>query len=1009
MSRPDARKRSQAPTWRLPSKSVSFHRQLWRACSISEDQARSTAARSNRFGWGRLLFILSLIVTLSASSDVGAVEPVDATGTIVSLHERIDTLLDAAHIGPVAKQTDDGEFLRRLSLDLIGRLPTLVERDQFASEPADERRGKWIDRLLASPECDKYLAVVLDVTWMERRPDFYVPTHQWRDYLRQSLAKGQPLNELVAEILGATGANEADKARSKFLVDRNVESHLLTRDVGRMFFGRDLQCAQCHDHPLISDYSQDEYYGLFAFMQRSFLVTMDVDKKLVSVGEKADGDAEFASVFEPDIPKRTALPSLPDGGPVVEEPSLSPADAYLVAPDDKIRSVPRFSRREQLAAANRLAESRMFRRNAANRIWRLLMKRGFVEPPDLMHSGNPASHPLLLDELADWLAAKQFSVKAVLAEVARTQAYQRQVDLPPLESIDPIQVASRVDQWKTAASYQNEVVKRIDADLSAARSRRIELEKQITVLRAALQQKLNEHHAASLKHAEATAKLQAVETDLQQKRTALAALQTSAQQAQAAATQLPSDTELSAAAQLLASRVQSLTEAVPPLEQQLSPLQQAVKEAADRVAAMGNEVAVMRPQADALALQVKEQGGIQQLLQRQQLSESARAVEWTQRIAYAEQLAAWSQIAESVQQLEQSFARLREEVQLREADRAALDEQRKRLDHELAEPSKSCEVLEVILANIDRLLMKTQSHLAQTEAVIASLAQASTTTGATAVSSGPPAGDASRLDPLRANVVKLTQQREKVASTIATLKMQSEVKVKERTALQEAIHSAQLRCDELQQRLSEAESQLTQRRAESDRAAQRIRGAWTQRFVVASLQGLSPEQLAASAVVGLGLDQRFRAEATAEWQEKNKDKKPEEIPAEQRSAEIEAMIQQRSQQVDATFVSLFAGAPGSPQDVFQATVDQALFWANDGRVHNWVAPTGRSLAEQLIALPDNRVVIDRAYRSLLGRLPDAGELERMDAFLGSSQADRPRAIQDLIWSLLTSVEFRFNH
>src|SRR5437868_6309553 len=83
---------------------------------------------------------------------------------------------------------------------------------------------------------------------------------------------------------------------ARFFLDRDGESHLLTRDIGRLFLGMNLQCAQCHDHPLVKQYKQDHYYGIYAFLNRSF-VFVDKAKKLSVFAEKAEGEVSYQSVF----------------------------------------------------------------------------------------------------------------------------------------------------------------------------------------------------------------------------------------------------------------------------------------------------------------------------------------------------------------------------------------------------------------------------------------------------------------------------------------------------------------------------------------------------------------------------------------------------------------------------------------------------------------------------------------------------------------------------------------
>ncbi len=221
------------------------------------------------------------------------------------------------------------------------------------------------------------------------------------------------------------------------------------------------------------------------------------------------------------------------------------------------------------------------------------------------------------------------------------------------------------------------------------------------------------------------------------------------------------------------------------------------------------------------------------------------------------------------------------------------------------------------------------------------------------------------------------------------------------------------RCDkaaaELDQALMTASADQEKAEVARDLARERLRTSLTQRFVVGSLQALSPEQMAASVICALNLAPRFRAEAEAEWQNNNKDKPADQIDSKQREQETLALARKRRQQVESSFVSLFAATPGSPQDTFFATVDQALFLSNDGRLQSWISPRHGNLAERLKDQPRNELVARDLYRSILTRDPTDDERDAVLDYLQASADTRPAAIQELIWSLLTSAEFRFNH
>lgn len=340
------------------------------------------------------------------------------------LHQRIDRAIAQPDFAQrAAAPASDAEFLRRISLDLTGVIPTATETRTFLNDRSTDKRTKLIDRLLASPEHARRLATVFDVMLMERRPDKHVPRAAWLEYLRAAMAANKPWDELVREILSSDGVEPKTRAAAKFYLDRNADPNELTRDISRLFLGTNLQCCQCHDHPRIDDYKQAHYYGLFAFLNRSSLIA-DPKLKLSVLSEKADGEVTYQSVFDPAKVTKSTGPRLPEGPPL-KEPALEKGKEYLVAPVKNQRSVPRFSRRALLGPTLARADNEAFKRNIANRLWALMMGRGLVHPLDLDHSANPPSHPELLKLLADDLAARKFDLRGFLRELALSQTYQR--------------------------------------------------------------------------------------------------------------------------------------------------------------------------------------------------------------------------------------------------------------------------------------------------------------------------------------------------------------------------------------------------------------------------------------------------------------------------------------------------------------------------------------------------------------------------------------------------------
>jgi len=466
------------------------------------------------------------------------------------LHVRIDALIDAASVGPVAAPASDADFLRRVYLDLAGMIPSAAETRAFLADASLDKRARLIDRLLDSPQFARHMSLVFDVLLMERRNDQDVKSPEWQEFLRKSLAENKPLDQLFRELVSTDGSDPNLRPAAKFFLDRNCEPNTMTRDLGRIAFGMDLQCAQCHDHPIVGDYLQADYYGLFSFAMRSSEFN-DAKAKLKLIAEKGDGDASFKSVFT-NIAVDKLPPRLPKGA-VAFEPVFAKGEEYTVAPAKDVRPIPKYSRRGQLAAM--LADSDAFRRNVANRLWAHMFGRGLVHPADFHHVDNPPSHPELLTLLADELERSGFQTRPMLRELALTRAYQRSCELPSPEIVTLLPMSERLSELQ---SQKNAIAERVE--------RQKALMAQATDKLAATRDQFAKHQAdlGNLQTALAAAKQAAVkaqadraqaETLLTTKRDQAKAVATAVEAAQGAAAKLPDDKVLAeAAAQIVGRR-----------------------------------------------------------------------------------------------------------------------------------------------------------------------------------------------------------------------------------------------------------------------------------------------------------------------------------------------------------------------------------------------------------------------------------------------------------------------
>ncbi len=348
------------------------------------------------------------------------------------LHPRIDELIEGRLNGAtVAPQSDDAEFLRRVYLDLAGRIPAPTEAREFLSDSDPAKRERLVDALLTGPDYPRRMRELFHAMLLERRGD----NDDWTAFLRNAFEQNLPWHVIARAILNPNANDEQLRGAAFFMTQRLVKEGAmapvdvpgLTRDVGRLLAGVDLECAQCHDHLTISDYSQLDFQGLHLIFE-NIKTRTDLKFPAVSEGLLAE-KKEFKSVFE-EVAMTTG-PLIP-GGSEVAIPSLEKGQQYLVQPDRKKRTpgLPRFSPLDALSERLASPDNKLFTRNIVNRLWFVMMGRGIVQPLDLHHSDNPPSHPELLDLLASEFAASGFNIRWLMREIVLSKTYQRTTQLP---------------------------------------------------------------------------------------------------------------------------------------------------------------------------------------------------------------------------------------------------------------------------------------------------------------------------------------------------------------------------------------------------------------------------------------------------------------------------------------------------------------------------------------------------------------------------------------------------
>lgn len=919
------------------------------------------------------------------------------------LRERIDKTLETAQPAPLAPLAGDADFLRRVLLDLTGSIPTAAEARAFLDDAAPDKRAQLIERLLASPAHTRHLATVFDVMLMERRAEKHIKTDEWRAFLFASFATNKPLNQLVREILGADGTDEKQRAAARFYLDREAEPHLLTRDLGRMFFGMDLQCAQCHDHPRIDDYFQRDYHALLSFVNRTAIFTDEKAKRSL-LSEKVDGDTAFASVFTKET--GAAGPRLPGGVPLTE-PIFAKGAEWLVAPvatNKALRPIPKHSRRELLAQHATDGSNRAFNRNLANRLWALLMHRGIIHPVDEAHSDNPPSHPALLDALTDELVALKFDTRAFLRELASTRTYQRSVEVSAALAEAAKSAAQKIPTLEAehkrlaaVAVQSHEAVEKLETELRAARKTAEIIGAELTKTNAAVAELKKLSDAA-------TAVLAASQQVHAAKQEALKLVADALAKTSEAIAKLPEDKPLAEAAGKLKNRAGQLTNEVNTAGSDVAAKQAVAKIPTDKYAAADFGAKAVQARLDETLAKIKT--GEQQraaaiarrVTERQAEHQAKRAATSAKALVEHGELTTIAAASQSlVDRIQKDLAGVRpiiaKQIELTDSEQAqsiaiaALAEVRK----QLAAKEESVRLVGEALAKAELARQKLTND---TEVAAATTQIKTRHTQLSAEIAGAQQAVATRVTELKSVEDRLGGAKQAHAAIAAQLP------------------AAQQRLAALEAELRPALDKLNADYSKLDEVTTKLGTQWGGGFAIGALAPLTPEQFGWSLMQAAGLVDVQRAAAEAEFDKKTPvDPKTPADPA-RLAARVKFTEQFTHDKLKGNlgqFVNLFGGAAGGPQDDFYATPDQALFFANGGVVRGWVAPTAGSLTDRLAKLADAKAAAEELYLAVLTRRPSEAEAAEVQRRLAARPTEKAAVAQELVWALLASAEFRFNH
>ncbi|MCH7725020.1 MAG: DUF1553 domain-containing protein, partial [Planctomycetes bacterium] len=775
--------------------------------------------------------------------------------------------------------------------------------------------------------------------------------------------------------------------------------------------GMDLECAQCHDHPIISDYYQSDYYGIFAFVSRSYLFQPDKKKPAV-IAEKAAGIVKFKSVFTEE--EGTTRPRLP-GGKQIDEPTFAKGEEYKVKPDPKkknIRPIPKFSPRAELAKLATNGSNLAFNRNIANRLWAHMMGRGLVHPVDLHHVKNAAAHPELLEMLAADFVAMKFDVKRFVREVALSQTYQRSFRLP--EGID--QELATVKQELAAAQtkfaecqqvvvQQTKSLEKIQADLAAAEKAAAPFAEQLVKLQGELA-------AAQKAVDEANKALVDAKNQLAEKQKVAKPVSEAVAKMLEAAKNLPADKELADLAAKMKAKSDKVAGEVVALEKAITEKTSAATTATEKFTSTTKSANETKANAEPARKQVESQ--------RQQLDIAATTLSTAKKsvsngqgqidginlfLVYAEKLANARPALDSIQRIETEVAAVRQAV-------GGNQQQAKKNADEMAKAQKTYDDAVKAAATAKAQLAKPQEELKVAVEALAKAKAALQQTPDDKAASEAAAAQKSRVEELTKALAELERAAAARESDVATVTQRRDALKKALDETNAALASNQEKLKTLELQLAEAIQKFSPDEPALEEASQSLAQHWTKKFSLASLDHLTPEQMAWSVMQATGLTDRQRTASTAELDKKTP-LKPEEKndPAKlaERAKQIDQAVFDKLKGNVAKFVALFGPGAGQPQHEFFATVDQALFFSNGGELRGWLAPGGGNLTDRLMKIDDPKALTEELYLSVLTRLPADDEAADVASYLSSRPKEKSAVVQEMVWALITSTEFRFNH
>lgn len=375
-----------------------------------------------------MLRFLTYILLLNSVPLLAAADENDRAGEAA---ESIDAMFQkswAAESVTPAPAADDAEYLRRVHLDIGGRIPSVSELREFLDEKSESKRSDVVETLLNQPAFVRHFTTVWRnalIPQANDQPQFRGLIPGFEAWLWEHLARDTPYDQIAREIITAElnvnngPALASTTSPDAFFVVRELKPENLAAGTARAFLGVRLDCAQCHDHPF-DKWSQQQFWNMAAFYSG------------FSRPEEEDEDAApMRMIAEKTENRSIKIPGTEETVPAV----------FLTGTQPAWKEEDSATPREVLADWVISDQNPYFAKMAVNRIWAQLFGRGLVDPVDDFSENNPPSHPEVLDLLAREFVASGYDPKHIIRVITSTKVYQLTSLQTNASQADPIHFA----------------------------------------------------------------------------------------------------------------------------------------------------------------------------------------------------------------------------------------------------------------------------------------------------------------------------------------------------------------------------------------------------------------------------------------------------------------------------------------------------------------------------------------------------------------------------------------